>query len=299
MRRAVLAALPAAVVAVSFSAFSAPVTPIAPPEPTGVRPPRPPRPPAPAPFPTVKVDEGCRPAAPAPLEAYFPFNGNAADATGHCHDAAVAGASLTPDRGGAVDKAYLFDNDDMIVLAREQGLDLSKFTIGFWFKVNALPRPWRPCPGVGCCAKQTLITKSSGQSPDHDGGNFNLSIFKCGGSSTVTLAYVHANAPAPGTTGPLQFTNIKDPKSFGVGQWQHAAVTYDGTTVRIFLNGNLSSSTSAPPPALNNQPVRLGRTGVVAAAEEFNQPFQGVLDEVRIYNDALPAAEVAKLPSMP
>src|SRR5688572_24291002 len=102
MRRAVLAALPAAVVAVSFSAFSAPVTPIAPPEPTGARPVRPPRPPAPSPlpipYPNVKVEGGCQPAAPAPLEAYLPFNGNAADATGHCHDAMVSGATLTPDR---------------------------------------------------------------------------------------------------------------------------------------------------------------------------------------------------------
>ena len=42
------------------------------------------------------------------LVAYYPFNGNANDATGNGHDGTVTGATLTTDRFGQPNAAYLF-----------------------------------------------------------------------------------------------------------------------------------------------------------------------------------------------
>jgi hypothetical protein len=42
------------------------------------------------------------------LLAYFPFQGNANDASGYGHDAIVVDASLTPDRNGSASSAYSF-----------------------------------------------------------------------------------------------------------------------------------------------------------------------------------------------
>lgn len=63
--------------------------------------------------------------------------------------------------------------------------------------------------------------------------------------------------------------------------WNHVAVTADGTTVRIYVNGIEAASASAALPALDG-PIALG------GAE--GRPFVGSLDEVRLSKVARPAA---------
>jgi hypothetical protein len=45
------------------------------------------------------------------LVAYYPFNGNANDASGNGNNGVVNGATLTTDRFGDVGKAYSFDGN--------------------------------------------------------------------------------------------------------------------------------------------------------------------------------------------
>ncbi len=70
------------------------------------------------------------------------------------------------------------------------------------------------------------------------------------------------------------------------GIWAHAVLIYEGgTTVRFYLNGNLVQppiSISAGIPAnTQNGPVRIGCT------DYPGRYFQGLIDEVRIYNRAI------------
>ncbi|MEU4407523.1 LamG domain-containing protein [Streptosporangium sp. NPDC023963] len=66
-----------------------------------------------------------------------------------------------------------------------------------------------------------------------------------------------------------------------VGAWSHVAVTYDGSTARLYVNGVLSNHTPATGTLDNeNGPVHIGGNGV------WNEYFQGAIDEVRIYNIA-------------
>lgn len=69
--------------------------------------------------------------------------------------------------------------------------------------------------------------------------------------------------------------------------WTHLAVTYDKVRVRLYVNGtevgNLASTQSI---TTSTNPLRIGR----GLAGEW---FQGSIDEVRIYNRALSASEIA------
>jgi hypothetical protein len=72
------------------------------------------------------------------------------------------------------------------------------------------------------------------------------------------------------------------------GFWYHIAAVFDNTanTYQIYLNGGLLSSqseTTAPIP--NTQNLTIGRT-------TFGENWQGLVDEVRIYNRALNASEI-------
>jgi hypothetical protein len=70
------------------------------------------------------------------LVGYFPFNGNANDESGNAHPGTVYGATPTTDRFGNPNSAYYFDGvDNYIVLPPNiiTGKD-STFTITFWYK---------------------------------------------------------------------------------------------------------------------------------------------------------------------
>jgi len=67
--------------------------------------------------------------------------------------------------------------------------------------------------------------------------------------------------------------------------WKHIAMTYNGTTVRLYIDGVLISSATGAHVS-NNNPLLFGRW--TPASEYWN----GVVDEVRIYSRMLSQAEV-------
>jgi hypothetical protein len=68
--------------------------------------------------------------------------------------------------------------------------------------------------------------------------------------------------------------------------WAFVAMTYDGTTLRSYLNGALiSSATIGGAMASTTDPLTIGGD----AAKEM---FSGIIDEVRIYNTTLTAAQI-------
>ncbi len=94
----------------------------------------------------------------------------------------------------------------------------------------------------------------------------------------------------------LQFRNpggayqtVSSRRSIPVGVWSHLACTWDGTTGRIYVNGELDSTgPMAGPPATSGDPLTFGYAG-------YHGALEGALDEIGIYDRALDASEVAAL----
>jgi hypothetical protein len=79
-----------------------------------------------------------------------------------------------------------------------------------------------------------------------------------------------------------------------VEQWVHIAVTYDGTTATLYRNG--LSVAAATVPFSNKTDANIVIGGVQLSDNEvFESVFNGVLDDVRIYNHALDKYGVADL----
>ena len=72
-----------------------------------------------------------------------------------------------------------------------------------------------------------------------------------------------------------------------VGQWQHVAATYDGTTARVYIDGVETASTTFTANVGDSNTWRIGAYGSPAAGF-----FDGLVDNVRIYDRALSASEV-------
>ena len=72
-----------------------------------------------------------------------------------------------------------------------------------------------------------------------------------------------------------------------INAWSHIAATYDGATLRLYLNGTLVSSQARTGAiATSTNPLQIGGDSI------YGQFFQGAIDEVRIYNRALAQAEI-------
>ncbi len=70
-------------------------------------------------------------------------------------------------------------------------------------------------------------------------------------------------------------------------QWTHVAGTYDGSTLRLFINGIQVASTPVTGSiATSTGPLRIGGNSL------WGEFFQGRIDEIRIYNRALSGAEI-------
>jgi hypothetical protein len=73
----------------------------------------------------------------------------------------------------------------------------------------------------------------------------------------------------------------------GMNAWSHLASTYNGSTLRLYVNGVLVSSTAMSGSlAASSGVLRIGGNGV------WPEWFAGLIDEVRVYNRALSAAEI-------
>src|SRR5690606_16948758 len=77
--------------------------------------------------------------------------------------------------------------------------------------------------------------------------------------------------------------------------WVHLAATYDGETMRVYVDGEEDNSRAFERTAIasNGSPLAIGRDLGGAGS------FTGALDDVRIYNAALAAADIAQLAETP
>ena len=75
------------------------------------------------------------------LVAWYPFNGNANDESGNGNSGTVNGATLTTDKDGNENSAYIFDGvDDYIDLGDYIFNSPSQFSISLWVKLNELQK---------------------------------------------------------------------------------------------------------------------------------------------------------------
>jgi hypothetical protein len=69
--------------------------------------------------------------------------------------------------------------------------------------------------------------------------------------------------------------------------WTHLAATYDGSEVRLYINGILAASRAVDGDIVNtDDPLRIGGNNV------WGEFFSGLIDEVRVYNRPLTREEI-------
>jgi len=203
------------------------------------------------------------------LIAYYPFNGNADDASGNGNHGTIhGGATFTEDRFGNPNGAINFDgSDDYVELPNESNFDLTELTIYAIVKVPDHNR------------RNYVISKGS------NFGNYTIMIHSQTDGNPAQASYAHQTLGGNWSAG---VTNNPVP----LDEFFHIAVTLTSTTFKSYLNGNPQDTAIPSPPLLNNQNVIIGALRHADIPDEF---FIGVIDDIRIYNRALSASEIQAL----
>jgi hypothetical protein len=75
--------------------------------------------------------------------------------------------------------------------------------------------------------------------------------------------------------------------ALALNTWTHLALTYDGTTLCLYVNGvQVFSLARTGNLTASAHPLEIGGDSILG------QYFQGAIDEVRIYNQALSLSEI-------
>jgi hypothetical protein len=206
------------------------------------------------------------------LVAYYPFDGNASDQSGHDHNTTVHGAFLSADRHGAPHKAYSFDGvDDYMLVKDEAALRSSYLSIACW----ACPASF----GIQMILGKTNYGNAQGE-------QYGLSLTEL----TPTLAIKRNSGGALG----VGWNQVNASSPIPLNQWTHLAATWNGTALKMYLDGRLhKQNTEVPVGPIDN--LAGGNLQIGRWWSGFPEQYLGKIDEIRIYDRALSAAEVAAL----
>jgi len=80
--------------------------------------------------------------------------------------------------------------------------------------------------------------------------------------------------------------------SISLNRWNHVAYTYDGTTIRVYIDGQESCVLAVPTPGpietVGTEPL------VIGATSDGDDEVHGYIDTVRIYEEPLSSAQIRK-----
>lgn len=179
----------------------------------------------------------------------------------------VGGASWT---SGIRNAAVSLDGvDDYVDIPDGSNLDgMSSFTIAAWVNLSQLPMThYLPVDKASISGAYRFVINSAGQ------GHFVVATANNGWYSVGTVA---------------DFTTALTPNT-----WVHLVGVYDGSSVKVYVNGQLEGTGTQPiSGSIVNEtsPIRLGYK--YGSNTEF---LKGKIDQVRVYGQALTPAEVLSL----
>ena len=109
------------------------------------------------------------------------------------------------------------------------------------------------------------------------------------------LRAVHRTPPGPDPTG----HDLYGDGPYPLGQWTHVALCVDPQSARLYVNGRLMREAADPKPLRGRVALRLGTIGEVEFSPLSRRQFQGMIDEVAIYDRALTEPELLRLATPP
>lgn len=201
------------------------------------------------------------------MMAYYPFNGNAYDMSGNNYHGNPSGVTSTSDKAGESNQAYYFDGSNDYISLPFQSDDFgTNITMTAWvYRSKNTPYPY--IQGVLSNDISTNRGISIGALPTSN--KLQACVYNMDGASTYLEGEI-----------------------IPLNQWQFVAMVYDGANVKIYQNNLLKGTQTFSGNLRGSADFRIGCDQYDVNAGRF---WQGTIDNVRFYDRALSAAEIAEI----
>jgi hypothetical protein len=218
------------------------------------------------------------------LVAWYKFTGGSLkDSSGKNNDIVFNNATATADRFGKANNAFAFNgNGSYMKVNNSTSLNPNKISMMAIVKFNDFYR--------GQCHGNQIFKKGFRDQVD---GIYGLRVVTVGQDCNATTDT--SKEVMTGYYGNNQFAQIGaiDNSNFvKTNKWITVIFTYDGIQAKIYVDGQLKDTRNGTVPYTpNTDGLFIGR----AENPQFPYWFNGVIDEIRIYNKALCEGEVKQL----
>src|SRR5215213_1118995 len=171
---------------------------------------------------------------------------------------------------------------ECIDIANNSSLQLTMFSIASWFNTQM---------NVSNGFNAFIVTKG-GVGSDSIGKNMNYGIWMID-SENIETGF-------ESSSGANHF--VKSPSSYSDGNWHYAVGTYNGSAVKLYVDGiqvasNLTTTSTPTPGTIpdntGTQPVRIGANSLRLVDGKGGGYFIGSIGEIRVWNRTLSAEEVS------
>jgi len=191
------------------------------------------------------------------------ISGETAEDSAGNNDGRLVGDPQWQPTGGKVGGALEFDGDgDYVDCGADPAFDITgKITVAAWVNIRSIPTQWVAVVAKGENAWRLSNVRS--------GTNFHFGI-------------AIWSSPNPSVDGSTQV---------GTNEWHHVCGTYNGSAINIYLDGVLDGTIS------NTTGIGTSTTSLLIGEnpEATGRYWDGLIDDVRIYNYALSEKEIEML----
>ncbi len=221
------------------------------------------------------------------LIAFWPFNGNALDASGNGRNGAVWGPTLVNDRFGNSGAAYYFDGvSDSIVVPDHPSFQFrmtDSYSISLWMK--------------SCDPRDDFLSTPRllfGHPPGH-GGNAGFFYIAYLQTPLISRFAVAVNGTIP----------VSPNGGYFDGLWHHVVLTVADTLrapeanssrwTRVYIDGQRVINRSDPGVVNGRNNDVIVNDALRFGSSFGNDSYEGAIDDARVYNRALSQAEVTAI----
>jgi hypothetical protein len=215
------------------------------------------------------------------LVAYYPFTGNANDASGNGNHGNVFGAALAADRFGISNSCYSFDGISSYIKASANALPTTTRTISLWFNESSLS------------GKQSVLLGYGGDYGLAGPSSFFMYFLRFANGCGIDSHYSGGDPRAT-------YVDWR-PHPIINNTWHQWVVTVSDSEVRFFWDGVqvLTSPTVFRSTYTSGKDFCIGvdvsGNGIGPYADQNVGYFDGLIDDIRIYSRVLSTNEIQQL----
>ena len=196
------------------------------------------------------------------LIVWLPLNGNLENQG--LSNVTVTNNGATVDSNGKIGKCYAFDGSNNRIYTSNLNLDCSKLSLACWFY------------------RDNSSTAEGYIASLNNGSGYVDCAIGLNTSNATTLVFVAGG-------------NSSLAKTFTANQWHHAVVTFNGSTITGYLDGEKVGTSTGTPLTKTLLTIGARANSTAGAGNAIAYPFKGKINDFRIYDHCLSEKEVKEL----